>query len=154
MPIIEKPDDLPARRGTIYPAPLDEGFEGRVKRSLTQALGLSQFGVNLTTLEPGAKSSHRHWHAHEDECIYVVSGEVTLILDDGAHRLTAGMVAGFPAGDTNAHHLVNLSAQPATYLEIGSRSDVESATYADVDLRAEKSGGVYRFLHKNGTPYE
>lgn len=154
MPIIEKPEDMPARRGTIYPAPFNEGFDGRIKRALTQALGLTQFGVNLTTLEPGAKSSHRHWHAQEDECIYVVSGQVTLILDDGEHRLTAGMVAGFPAGVANAHHLVNLSAEPATYVEIGSRSEVESATYADVDLRAEKSGGVYRFFHKDGMPYE
>ena len=154
MPIIEKPEELPARRGTIYPPPLNEGFDGRVKRALTQALGLTQFGVNLTILEPGAKSSHRHWHAREDECIYVLSGEITLILDDGEHRLTAGMAAGFPAGDANGHHLINLSAQPATYLEIGSRSEVESATYTDVDLRAEKSGGAYHFLHKNGMPYE
>lgn len=154
MPIIEKPGELPARRGTIYPAPLNEGFDGRVKRALTGALGLTQFGVNLTTLEPGAKSSHRHWHAREDECIYVLTGELTLILDDGEHRLTAGMAAGFPAGDTNAHHLINRSAEPATYLEIGTRSDDESATYADVDLRARKQGGVYRFFHKDGTPYE
>lgn len=153
MPILKNPADLPARRGTIYPAPLDEGFNGRIKRAMTGALGLTQFGVNLTTLEPGAKSSLRHWHAHEDECIYVLSGVLTLVQDDGEHVLTAGMAAGFPAGDANAHHLINRSADPATYLEIGTRSETESATYADVDLRAEKQGGVYRFFHKDGTPY-
>jgi uncharacterized cupin superfamily protein len=154
MPIIHDPMRVPARRGSIYPKPLDAGFEGRLKRALTGRLGLTQFGVNLTTLEPGAMSSHRHWHAEEDEFIYMLAGELVLVLMDGEHVLHPAMAVGFPAGDRNGHHLINRSAMPATYLEIGTRASQEEATYPDVDLRAQKIDGVYRFLHKDGTPYE
>jgi uncharacterized cupin superfamily protein len=154
MPVIHDPMRVPGRRGTIYPKPLDTGFEGRIKRALTERLGLTQFGVNLTTLEPGAQSSHRHWHAKEDEFIYVLSGELVLVTMDGEQTLHPSMAAGFPAGDKNGHHLVNRSTAPATYLEIGTRSADEDATYPDVDLRGEKRDGKFRFFHKDGTPYE
>lgn len=153
MPVIDTPASLPGRRGTIYPKPFDAGLEGRVKRALTDALGLSQFGVNLTTLEPGAMSSQRHWHAKEDEAVYILSGEATLITDDGETVLTPGMAAGFPAGVANGHHLVNRGTVPVTYLEIGTRSADEDATYPDIDLTGVKRGGVFRFFHKSGEPY-
>jgi uncharacterized cupin superfamily protein len=154
MAVISDPMRLPGRRSTIYPKPLDQGFEGRLKRALTEALGLTQFGVNLTTLEPGAKSSHRHWHVKEDEFIYLLSGELVLVTNDGEQVFTASMTAGFPAGDANGHHLINRSTQPATYLEIGTRSPDETVTYPDVDLRAGKRDGRFHFLHKDGTPYD
>jgi uncharacterized cupin superfamily protein len=154
MPVIRDPAGIAGRRSTIYPAPFAAGLEGRIKRSLTEALGLTQFGVNLTTLEPGAMSSLRHWHAKEDECVYLLEGELVLITDEGECLLKPGMAAGFPAGDANGHHLVNRSTQPATYLEIGTRSKDEEATYPDVDLRAEKRDGRYRFVRKSGEPYE
>lgn len=154
MPVVTKTLDLPGRRTTIYPAPFAAGFEGRLKRPLTDALGLSQFGINLTTLDPGAQSSHRHWHVYEDECIYVLSGEVVLVTDDGEHVLGAGAAAGFPAGERNGHHLVNRSSAPVTYLEIGTRSKIEDVTYPDVDLLAEKRDGAFRFFRKSGEPYE
>ncbi len=148
------PMTVPARRGTLYPPPYDKGFEGRVKRALTQALGLSQFGVNLVTLEPGAMSAQRHWHAEEDECIYVIRGPITLITDRGPQILVDGMMAGFPAGKPDGHHLVNEADHPVTYLEIGSRKDKEVAEYPDIDLRAVKEQGVFRFTRKDGTPYD
>ena len=114
MPVIDDPMQLPERRGTIYPAPYAEGFDRRIKRALTPALGLTQFGVNLTTLEPGAMSSLRHWHAKEDECVYMLEGELVLVTDDGEHVLSPGMAAGFAAGEANGHHLINRSAAPAT----------------------------------------
>jgi len=154
MPVIRDPAKLHGRRGTIYPAEFADGFEKRIKRPLTEALGLTQFGVNLTTLEPGAMSSLRHWHANEDECIYVLEGELVLITDEGECVLEPGMVAGFPAGEVNGHHLINRSTKPATYLEIGTRSKDEDANYSDVDLRAEKRDGRYRFVRKSGEPYE
>jgi uncharacterized cupin superfamily protein len=153
MPVIKDPLSLPARRATIYPAPYNSGYEGRAKRALTGALGLTQFGVNLTTLEPGAKSAERHWHRIEDECIYVLSGTLTLITDAGPVALSAGMAAGFPAGAADGHQLVNTSDAPATYLEIGTRSPDEVATYPDIDLIAEKRDGVFTFRHKSGEPY-
>lgn len=153
MPIIRDPKAIEGRRGTIYPKEYAAGFEKRVKRALTGPMGLTQFGVNLTTLEPGAMSAHRHWHRAEDEAIYVLEGEITLIDDSGETLLTPGMAAGFPAGEANGHHLVNKSAKPATYLEIGTRAESEDATYPDIDLRAEKRGSTFRFFHKDGTPY-
>ncbi len=148
-PVLD-PSTVEPRRGTGYPPPHDEGFEGRLKRRLTEALGLSQFGVNLVTLEPGAMSSQRHWHEKEDEFVYVVRGPITLITDDGAQELTEGMVVGFPAGVPNGHHLVNRSDRPVTYLEVGTRSSEEVAEYPDIDLRAVKENGVFRFTTKAG----
>ncbi len=144
------PSTVAPRRGTSYPPPYDRGFEGRLKRRLTEALGLSQFGVNLVTLEPGAMSSQRHWHQKEDEFVFVLQGPITLITDEGARELSDGMVVGFPAGVPNGHHLVNRSDGPVTYLEVGTRSLEEVAEYPDIDLRAIKENGVFRFTTKAG----
>ncbi len=154
MPIIKSPSDLPARTSSIYPQPFQDACKGRFKRALTHELGLTQFGLNMTTLEPGAKSSLRHWHKNEDEAIYVLEGELTLVDNSGEHHLTVGMAAGFPAGEQNAHHLINKSSQRATYLEIGTRNPNEIATYPDVDLVAKKRDGHFQFFHKDGTAYE
>ena len=153
MPVIKQPLDLPGRRTTIYPAPFNAGYDKRIKRALTQALGLTQFGVNLTTLEPGGKSAERHWHENEDEAIYVLSGTLTLVTDAGETELTAGMAAGFPAGVPDGHHLINRSGQPATYLEIGSRAPNEVAHYPDIDLVFERTGPHFQMARKNGEPY-
>lgn len=148
------PRDVAERRSTIYPAPFNKGYELRGKRALTASLGLTQFGVNVTTLEPGGRSAERHWHRAEDECVYVLDGEVTLVTDEGETVLAAGMAAGFAAGEANGHHLVNRSARPATYLEIGTRAQDDDAVYPDIDLVARKRGGAFKFFRNNGEPYE
>lgn len=153
MPVIDDPQSLPARRSSIYPSPFSQGYEGRLKRAMTDRLGLTQFGVNLTTLEPGAKSAERHWHGREDEFVYVLEGELVLVTDDGERVLSAGMAAGFPAGQENGHHLVNRSPASATYLEVGTRSADDEATYPDIDLKATKREGRLAFFHKSGEPY-
>jgi uncharacterized cupin superfamily protein len=160
---VEKPDEgsrcwldpmsVPPRLGSIYPAPFGDKLAGREKRALGDALQLTQFGVNLVTLAPGAWSSQRHWHAHEDEFIYVLQGEVTLVTDAGQKTLTAGMAAGFPAGKADGHHLINQSDKPALYLEVGTRAENEEAQYSDIDMMARKEGGRFVFMHKNGDPY-
>lgn len=152
MTVIKKPMACPARRGTIYPPPFDQGFEKREKRALTALLGLTQFGVNITTLAPGGISAHRHWHAKEDEFIYVLSGQLVLRTDDGEEVLTAGMAAGFAAGVPNGHQLVNTGTEPAVYLEVGTRSLDEDVVYSDLDLAASKRDGEMRFFRKNGEP--
>ena len=154
MPVIHDPMQVPGRTSTIYPAPFNEGFEGRIKRALTQPLGLTQFGVNLTTLEPGGGPPLRHCHAKEDAFIYVLSGELVLLTKQGETLLRPVGAVGFPAGDESGHQLINRGSVAAIYLEIGTRSPDEDATYPDVDLKAVKRGGVYRFFHKNGEPYE
>jgi uncharacterized cupin superfamily protein len=96
-------------------------FAGKHEAQLGKAVGVTQFGVNQVTLEPGSISALRHWHEAEDELVYVLSGELTLVDENGEHPLGPGMVVGFPAGVPNAHHLINNSAGVSTYLCIGSR---------------------------------
>ena len=143
--------DIPARTGTAYLPQYAGQLRGREKRLLGELFGLTQFGVNLVTLAPGSWSSHRHWHEAEDEFIYVLEGEVMLIDDQGEHRMTAGTCAGFKAGVSNAHHLVNKSAVPAVYLEAGTRASEERVHYADVDMQGAKSNGAWKFTRRDGS---
>src|SRR5580658_4522540 len=119
--------------GTLYPAPFDQPCRTRERRKLGDAAGLTQFGVNLLRLPPGAWSSQRHWHTAGDEFVYVLSGEVVLVTDGGEEVLRAGDAAGFPANDSNGHCLQNRSATDAQVLEIGTRAADDTAHYSDID---------------------
>jgi uncharacterized cupin superfamily protein len=141
------------RTTTVYPKPFDRITEGREKAALGNVAGLTQFGVNLTRLKPGAASALRHWHEQEDEFVYVLEGELVLIEDDGETVLKPGDCAGFKAGVPNGHHLVNKSRRDALYLEIGTRAAAERAHYPDVDLVFERDDRGMRCLHKSGEPY-
>ncbi|HMK40168.1 MAG TPA: cupin domain-containing protein [Methyloceanibacter sp.] len=147
------PASVTPRIGGGYPRPYDAPIAGREKRALGDPLGLEQFGVNLTTLRPGAWSSQRHWHENEDEFVYVVEGEITLVTDSGETVLRPGMAAGFPAGNPDGHHLINRTDKPALYLEVGTRAASEVAEYSDIDMVARKEGGRFVFTRKNGEPY-
>ena len=109
--------------GTLYPPPFDEPCVSRKRIKLGDAAGLTQYGVNLMRLPPGAWSSQRHWHSHEDEFVYILEGEVVLVSDAGEEILRAGDCAGFKAGDRNGHCLQNRSAHDAKILVIGTRHD-------------------------------
>jgi len=148
------PESVPRRTGTLYPKQFQEPLAGRHKRVLGDALGLSHFGVNLVELGPGAWSAQRHWHSQEDEFVYVVSGELTLITDAGRQALRPGMVAGFPAGAADGHHLVNASEAPAAYLEIGDRGDNDKVIYPDIDMVLSPAPGGRAFFHNDGRPYD
>lgn len=152
-PAVLDPGDIPPRFGTIYPPEYAKALQGREKRALGDAFGLTQYGVNQTTLAPGCWSSQRHWHEKEDEFVYVLAGEITLIDDDGEHLLKPGMCAGFKAGVANGHHLVNKSVAAATYLEIGTRMDGERSHYPEADMQAEKAGGAWKITRKDGTAF-
>jgi uncharacterized cupin superfamily protein len=138
---------------TSYPPPFDRVVEGRERKRLGNAAGLDQFGVNLTTLKPGASSSLRHWHEQEDEFVYMLEGEVALVEDGGETVLRAGDAAGFRANSRDGHHLVNRSTRNAVYLEIGTRSRHERVEYPDVDLIAVRREQGMRFTRKNGDPF-
>ncbi|NFV80252.1 cupin domain-containing protein [Magnetospirillum aberrantis] len=145
------PATVEGRSGSIYPAPFQAAVAGRVKRRLGDALGLSDFGVNLVELAPGAASALRHWHSAEDEFIHVLSGELTLVTDAGEQVLSAGMCAGFPKNSGDGHCLVNRTDVPASYLEIGTRApDTDRVVYPDVDLLVEPGR---RIVHRDGSPY-
>ena len=148
------PAEVPAREGsTGYPEPFNELCRGRTKRVLGDTLGLGNFGVNLVTLAPGAGSAQRHWHSHEDEFIYVVAGELSLVTEDGEQVLAAGQAAGFPAGRADGHHLVNKGTAPATYLEVGDRNAEDVCSYPDIDLHLAPTPDGHVFTDKKGEPY-
>ena len=144
---------LTSRRGSGYPAPFAAPCAGREKRALGDAFGLADYGVNLVVLPPGAWSSQRHWHSAEDELIYILDGEPTLVTDAGRTPLSPGMCAGFPAGERNGHHLINETDTPVTYLEVGSRRENDDVDYPDIDMRVVGRGRGGAFVRKDGTPY-
>jgi uncharacterized cupin superfamily protein len=146
-------DSLKIEASTGYPEPFRKVVEGRSRKRLGNAAGLTQFGVNLTTLKPGAASALRHWHAVEDEFIYILAGEIVLCEDDGEVVLRPGDAAGFKAGVANGHRLVNKSDRDAVFLEVGTRAVNERAEYPDVDLRFERDEKGVRCFHKSGEPY-
>lgn len=147
------PHDVAVKRGSSYPAPFDKEVAAREKRALGDALGLRNFGVNLVHLKPGAWSAQRHWHTRQDEFVYVLEGELQLVTDAGESTLRPGMVAGFPAGNGDGHHLVNRSGQEATYLEVGDRLPGDAVDYPDIDLRVENNAEQHRYTNKRGEPY-
>jgi uncharacterized cupin superfamily protein len=148
------PKELPETSSTGYPEPYKSRVAGRHRRRLGDAAGLKNFGVNLTRLDSGAESSMRHWHMKQDEFIYVLEGEVTLVTDAGRQKLAPGMAAGFSAGKADGHQLVNETDRPVLYLEIGDRTPDDSASYPDVDLAVRMVDGKWVFTHKDGSPFK
>ena len=144
-------DAAPKGEGSRYPSPHDARCRARRWTRVGDAAGLTQFGVNLVTLPPGSWSSQRHWHSHEDEFVYVLEGELTLIEDGGETVLRAGDCAAFPKGTGNGHHMINRSGATAIYLEAGSRSRADVITCSDIDMISANVDG--RFVHKDGTPF-
>ncbi|HZT89425.1 MAG TPA: cupin domain-containing protein [Stellaceae bacterium] len=139
--------------GTFYPPPFDEPCRARERKRLGDAAGLTQYGVNLLRLPPGAWSSQRHWHIAQDEFIYMLSGEVVLVTDGGEEILRAGDAAGFPANERNGHCLQNRSGADALVLEIGTRLAEDAAHYPDIDMVAPAGGKPARYTRRDGTPY-
>ena len=144
---------LPPLVGTLYPPPFDERCRARERTRLGDSAGLTQFGVNLLRLPPGAWSSQRHWHTGEDEFVYVLSGEVVLVTDAGEEVLRAGDAAGFPANDRDGHCLQNRSGQDAQVLEIGTRTLGSVGYYSDIDMVAPAGGQPALYTHRDGTRY-
>jgi uncharacterized cupin superfamily protein len=159
MPAPDRPVALEAgaiapRATSSYPAPFQPRVQGRVKRALGDAFGLTHFGVNLTRLAPGAASALRHGHSRQEEFIYILEGRPTLITNAGTHELAPGMCAGFPAATGDAHHLVNRGNDDVLYLEVGDRIAGDAVEYPDDDVRATPGeGGLWVFTHKDGTAY-
>lgn len=147
-------EEAPLRtKSSNYPEPFALRVAGREKRPLGDLFGLANFGVNLTRLPPGALSALRHAHSHQDEFIYVLQGEPTLITNAGETPLRAGMCAGFKAGSGDAHHLANRTDTDVVYLEVGDRTKGDTVNYPDDDIQAATVNGVRQFTHKDGDPY-
>src|SRR5258708_28324857 len=148
------PADLAESTVTSYPEKFRADNSRRWNRRLGDHVGLTNFGVNLTRIEPGAQSSARHAHARQDEFIWVVSGEVVLETDEGAQTLRPGMCAGFAAGCGNAHRFVNKTDQDVVLLVVGDRTPFDEVTYPDIDLHGKAGAdGRFVFTKKDGTPH-
>ena len=152
MPIIDRTAITP-RQGSIYPSPYAEMMAGRSSLRLGDAGGLTQFGVNLVILQPGAMSSLRHWHKAEDEFVMITQGECVLVQDAGEVLMRVGDCAAFPAGDTDGHHFINRSGAEARFLVVGTKAGAEVATYSDVDMQVHVAGGKARFTHRDGSDW-
>lgn len=132
---------LPAVTGSSYLPPYADAVAGRSYRPLTEAGGLTQFGANLVTVEPGAWSSQRHWHSHEDEMVVMLSGELVLVEEDDETVMRPGDIACFPAGIANGHHLRNRGTVPAMFVAIGTNHpDIDECHYPDIDMHLDPRG--------------
>jgi uncharacterized cupin superfamily protein len=146
-------DVAPPAAKTGYPAPFAALVAGRERRRLGEQFGLTNYGVNLVKLSPGAVSAMRHAHSAEDEFVYIVQGTPTLLTNDGATALGPGMCAGFKAGNGDAHQLRNDSSDEVWYIEVGARTPGDEVVYPDDDLALQTVDGRFVYTHKDGTPY-
>ena len=144
---------VPLKIGSIYPAPYDAEVAGRWSLRLGEAGGLTQFGVNLVILPPGAKSSMRHWHVQEDEFVMITQGECTMMQDAGATIMQVGDCAAFPASVADGHCFINHTDQEARFLVVGSKAATEVTTYSDIDFMAHRRGGVTRLTYKDSSDW-
>ena len=142
---------LPVRTGSAYPPPFDTAMAGRSSLRLSEAAGLTQFGANLVTLAPGAMSALRHWHEAQDELVFVLEGRLTLRDDHGDTALVAGDAAGFPKGEANGHHILNLSDAPGRFLVIGTRTETETGWYPDHDLKVTVDAAGQHYTRRDGS---
>jgi uncharacterized cupin superfamily protein len=143
---------LPTHSRFSYPGKLADGFEGRSVQPLGDAGGITQYGVNIVQIAPGAQSSLRHYHTQQDEFLMMTEGELVLVDDDGDHVMRPGDCAAFPAGDANGHHLINKTEVPAAFLVVGTRTPTETAIYSDIDMKVDVNADGYSFTRKDGSP--
>lgn len=146
--------EVPLRtKPSLYPEVFASRTEGREKRQLGDYFGLTNFGVNLTRLKPGAISALRHAHSRQDEFMYILEGCPMLQTNEGRTRLSPDMCIGFPAGKGDANNLVNDTSEDVLYIEIGDRTPEDEAIYPDDDIQAKLIDSKWLFFHKNGDPY-
>ena len=152
MPKLD-PALAPVRTGSSYPEPYASQMAGRSAQLLGSLAGLTQFGVNIVTLDPGGVASLRHWHLREDEFALVLDGVLTLVEDDGEITMHPGDCAAWKAGVPNGHRFVNRSDAPARFLVVGTKVDEDVCTYVDVDMKVHISKAGDRFTYHDGSDW-
>ncbi|MGH6893603.1 MAG: cupin domain-containing protein [Dongiaceae bacterium] len=153
-PVAVRPETVPPRTTpSNYPEPFFSRMAKREKRPLGDFFGLKNFGANLTKLAPGGESALLHRHSKQDEFVFVLQSDPTLVTDTEEIRLCPGMCAGFPAQGV-AHQLVNRTDRDVVFLEIGDRTSGDEGSYPKDDLQAVLAAdGKWKFTHKDGRPY-
>lgn len=144
-------DAIPETTKTGYPPPYNQPVAGRHYRRLGGPAGLTDFGVTLCRLVPGAWSSQRHWHTKEDEFAIVVEGEAVLVTDAGETPMRPGDCAAFPKNEGDAHHFINRSDRDCVLLVVGSDYPDDTCTYPDVDMHLPRNDGP--FVRKDGSAF-
>ncbi len=134
---------------TGYPSPHDQPVRGRWAQRLGPVFGLKDFGATVSTLEPGAWSSQRHWHEGEDELVVILEGEAVLVEDEGETVLRPGDIAVFPKAVANGHHLINKADAPCRLIAIG-KTVGSVCHYPDIDMISDPGKG---FVHRDGAPF-
>ncbi len=145
--------ELSIRAGSSYPEIYAKATKGRSNVALGNAFNITQFGANITTLEPGAWSSQRHWHLNEDELVVALEGEMAIVDENGRQSFKAGQVMGWQANTPNAHCIINESDKSAKFLVIGTRAAVEEAYYPDIDMHYRRDEKGPRFQRKDGSSF-
>jgi len=144
----------PIKRGTTFmPEPFAAQLDGRWMYRLGGQAGLTQFGVNIVTVEPGRISSMRHWHLQEDEFAIVLEGELILAEDGGETVMRAGDCAAWQAGIAVGHHFVNRTDRPARFLVVGGKAGDEVVTYTETDMQLRLQDGSARITHHDGSDW-
>jgi uncharacterized cupin superfamily protein len=134
MPKIDCEGVTPYRR-SVYPGALRQRTSGYEKLKLSDAGGLTQWGLGEVVLQPGGATGLYHYHEREDEMVYCLEGEVTVIEGDETYTLGPGECAAFKAGVTVGHTVENRSSAPARFIEIGTRAGDEVAHYPGIDMK-------------------
>jgi uncharacterized cupin superfamily protein len=127
----------------------------RHTRSLGDAIGLGTIGVHLVRLEQGRTSSVHHFHHHDEEWVYILSGQGVAEIGDEKLDVGAGDFMGFVAGSL-PHSLVNPNAEDLVYLVGGNRLPYDVCDYPRVRMRRYRTNGVNEYvswdaLEKAGT---
>lgn len=148
-----KAKEIPGSERSVYPEPFAAMMKGRFKRKLGDYFGIQNFGINLTELAPQSISALKHYHLKQDEFIYIVAGNPTLIFGDKKFTMTPGDCFGFKAGEKIGSQLQNNTDEIVIYLEVGDRTSGDLVEYPDDDLIAEDTESGWKFMHKNGVKY-
>ncbi len=152
MPKLDRAQ-APVKTGSVYPYPYAGQMAGRSSQRLGDLAGLTQFGVNIVTLQPGAVASLRHWHLREDEFAMVLEGVLTLVEDAGETEMRAGECAAWKAGVPVGHRFINRTDSMARFLVVGGKVEEDICTYVDVDMKVHISGAVNRFTYHDGSAW-
>lgn len=140
--------------------PVDGAGEPDRTLWISEAGGLTQFGAFIEILQPGSRSSIKHWHSPEDEMVYVLEGEITLLEGDTQTLLRPGDTATFRAGVPVGHCLENRGRSVTRCLVVGMRAPVDRITYPDHDRVCHRDRSLPDDVWTDGTgepatsPYE
>lgn len=124
-------------------------FAARVA-PLSQHLGATMIGANVTTVPPGKAAYPFHHHHANEEHFFIVQGTGTLRFGDDAHPVKPGDYIVTPAGGPElAHQLVNTGAEDLVYLALSTMTAPEVVGYPD----SAKTGVAAVSFDSGGRPF-